>query len=322
MKKLKSLVLAASALILCAGLFTGCGGTDSNGNSGGNSENSAGGTSVCAHTELTKVEGKDPTCYDYGNSVYYECECGALFSDKNGKRPTTLEDVRINKLRHDMYQYDGQIGEHVGHYFCNSCLRYYEDRAGEKEIVTDSYMTPVTLFNNWTDSAGASAENRDFTIRCFIGWTNSAGKTFADFPDSYTIQVNVNLNRKCTIQNTGWYNFGVAYNKAAGLQYKDFEAGHLTPVAEEFTNLFTEQGGIWVRVVRKGTNCWLYFEDKNGVPVLISNNDGFGADEALYRFAYGVPTEQTNVGAVPGWTQSDAKGVICWGIANPRYAFG
>ena len=308
MKKLKALVCAVSALVMGVGILTGCG--------NGNEKDE---TPACTHTNLTKVEGKDATCYEEGNYAYYECECGELFSDKNAQRPTTLDDVKIEKLRHDMHRYEEQVGSYKGYYFCNSCGRYYEDFAGNKEIpygnFADSSVAPVALPNGWADPAGANTANRDFTIRCFIGWTNAEGKAFTDFPDSGTAWVNVNLNRKITLTGDGWYNFGVAYNKADGLQYKNFEAGNLTKVAPEFTELFVKQGGIWVRVVRKGTNCSFYFEDKYGIPILISANAHFGEDEALYRFAFGQAEK------VDGWTQSSAKSEICWGIANPRCVF-
>ena len=308
MKKLKALVCAVSALVMGVGILTGCG--------NGNEKDE---TPACTHTNLTKVEGKDATCYEEGNYAYYECECGELFSDKNAQRPTTLDDVKIEKLRHDMHRYEEQVGSYKGYYFCNSCGRYYEDFAGNKEIpygnFADSSVAPVALPNGWADPAGANTANRDFTIRCFIGWTNADGKAFTDFPDSGTAWVNVNLNRKITLTGDGWYNFGVAYNKADGLQYKNFEAGNLTKVAPEFTELFVKQGGIWVRVVRQGTNCSFYFEDKYGIPILISANAHFGEDEALYRFAFGQAEK------VDGWTQSSAKSEICWGIANPRCVF-
>lgn len=314
MKKLKALVFVVSALVMCTGIFAGCRGGNEN-NDGGD-----GGTTACIHTNLTRVDGKDSTCYEEGNYAYYRCDdCGELFSDKNAQRPTTLQDVTIEKTRHDMHRYEEQVAGYTEYYFCNFCGRYYEDFAGNNEIpystFADSSVTPVSLPNNWTDSAGANAENRDFTIRCFVGWTNSEGKTFADFPNSGTVWVNVNLNRKITLTGDGWYNFGVAYNKADGLQYKNFEAGNLTKVSTEFTELFVEQGGIWVRIVRQGTNCSFYFEDKYGIPIQISSNAHFDEDEALYRFAFGQAE------SVEGWVQSSAKSEICWGIANPRCVF-
>lgn len=311
MRKLKALLCTAIALVLCAGMLAGCGG------GGDNGEDTA-----CDHTKLTKVEGKDATCLEEGNYSYYECECGELFTDKNGKNSTTLQEVTIEKTRHDMHRYDDKVGSYDGYYFCNTCGRYYQDFAGANQIpyeeLLDSTVPPVALANGWADPAGANSETRDFTIRCFVGWADAAGKGFSGFPDGNTVWVNVNLNRKITLTGDGWYNFGVAYNNENGLQYKDFEAGKLTKVsAPEFTTLFVQQGGIWVRVVREGTNCSFYFEDKYGIPILISSNAHFGADEALYRFAYGVPED----GIVAGWTLSSAKAEICWGIANPRCVF-
>lgn len=313
MKKLKALCSIAIALMLGTAVFAGCGG-------GNDDDVDDGGTPVCTHANLTKVDGKDSTCYEEGNYTYYKCDdCGELFSDKNAQKATTLQNVTIAKTRHDMHLYEEQVAEYTEYYFCNFCGRYYADFAGNSEIpystFADSSVTPASLPNNWADPAGANTLTRDFTIRCFVGWTNSEGKTFADFPDSGTVWVNVNLNRKITLKNEGWYSFGVAYNKADGLQYKNFEAGHLIKVSAEFNELFVQNGGIWVRVVREGTNCAFYFEDKYGIPILISSNEHFGADEALYRFAFGQAE------TVDGWVQSSGKSEICWNIANPRCVF-
>lgn len=275
---------------------------------------------ACPHTQLQKVDGRDANCLEEGNYTYYKCECGELFSDKNGNKPTTLADVTIDKTRHDMHYYDELVASYDGYYFCNTCGRYYQDDKGDVQIpydeLLDSSVTPVALPNGWTDPAGANAETRNFTIRCFIGWSNSTGSGYSAFPEAGTVWVNVNLNRKITLSGDGWYNFGIAYDKANGLRYKNFEAGDLTKVTPEFTKLFEEKGGIWVRIVRDGTNCAFYFEDKYGIPILISKNGNFGADEALYRFAFGQAE------TVIGWSQSPANAEICWGIANPRCVFG
>lgn len=313
MKKLKNLFCVTAALILFTGMFAGCG--------GGEKDNVGdGGSAACTHANLTKVDGKDSTCYEEGNYTYYKCDdCGELFSDKNAQRPTSLQDVTISKTRHDMHRYEEQVAGYTEYYFCNFCGRYYEDYAGSKEIpysaFADSSVAPVSLPNGWTDSAGANAQTRDFTIRCFIGWTNSEGKTFAEFPKNGTVMINVNLNRKCTLNNDGWYGFGIEYTASEGLRYRNFGTDTRTSVASEFTELFVEQGGIWVRIVRQGTNCSFYFEDKYGIPIHISTNADFEADEALYRFAFGYPN------VVDGWVQSPAKSEICWGIANPRCVF-
>lgn len=275
---------------------------------------------ACPHTQLQKVDGRDANCLEEGNYTYYKCECGELFSDKNGTKPTTAQDVTIDKTRHDMHYYDEAVASYDGYYFCNTCGRYYQDDKGAVQIpydeLLDSSVTPVALPNGWTDLAGANAETRNFTIRFFMGWSNSTSIGYSAFPEVGKVWVNVNLNRKITLSGSGWYNFGIAYDKANGLRYKNFEAGDLTKVTPEFTKLFEEKGGVWVRIVRDGTNCAFYFEDKYGIPILISKNGNFGADEALYRFAFGQAE------TVIGWSQSPANAEICWGIANPRCVFG
>lgn len=307
MKKYKALLSIATVFVLGAAVFAGCGSQKENDK-----------PAACAHTNLQKVDGRNPTCFEEGNYTYYQCGCGELFSDKNATKPTTEADVKIAKTRHDMHFYEEQVADYNGYYFCNTCGRYYQDNNGNTQIpydeLLDSSVEPVKLLNGWADPAGANSETRNFTIRCFIGWTSQSGD-FSDFPDTGKVWTNVNLNRKCTLQNTGWYNFGIAYDKANGLRYKNFEAGHLTDVNPEFTTLFVKQGGIWVRIVRDGTNCSFYFEDKYGIPILISSNANFGEDEALYRFALGE-WEQ-----VDGWTQSALKAEVCWGVANPRCVF-
>lgn len=315
MKKLKAIVCTATAFIMCMGMLAGCDGNEKG------SEN--GDDPVCTHTNLTKVEGKDATCLEEGNYTYYQCECGALFSDKNGQKPTTLQDVNIEKTRHDMHRYEEQVGNYQEYYFCNTCGRYYQDHAGVNQIpyeeLLDSSVAPVALPNGWTDPAGANAENRDFTIRCFIGWTSAEGKEVSQFPNDGKVMVNLNFNRKCTLvpnpPDSAWYGFGIEYTVAEGLRYRNFETNTRTKVAPEFTTLFVRQGGIWVRVVREGTNCSFYFEDKYGIPIFISSNANFNAEEALCSFAFG------QVDTTVGWTQSPAKSEICWGIANPRCVF-
>ncbi len=311
MKKLKALACAVSALVLCAGLFAGCGGGDD------------GEGDVCTHTNLTKVEGKDATCLETGNFVYYRCECGALFADKNGQKSTTLQDVTIEKKSHDMHYYTEQAAGYSSYYFCNTCGRFYTDENGESEIpydqMLDSSVTPAQLTNGWTDPAGINTLNRDFTLRCFVGWTDTAGNNVSTFPNNGKVMVNFNFNRKCTLvenpPDSAWYGFGVQYSAENGLRYRNFGTDTRTDVAREFTDLFVKNGGIWVRVVRKGTDCSFYFEDKYGIPILISSHSGFGADEALCKFSV-LEAER-----VSGWAPSAFKIEICWNIANPRCVF-
>ena len=50
---------------------------------------------TCAHTELTKVEAKSPTCTENGNKEYYLCKCGKYFDSETGKNEITARDSVI-----------------------------------------------------------------------------------------------------------------------------------------------------------------------------------------------------------------------------------
>ena len=50
---------------------------------------------------LTKVEAKKATCIAEGNTEYYVCECGKLFSDKFATTETSEAAVRIEKKAHE-----------------------------------------------------------------------------------------------------------------------------------------------------------------------------------------------------------------------------
>lgn len=55
------------------------------------------------HTHsLTKVPAKEATCTTDGNEEYYKCACGTLFKDAEGKNVTTLAEVKISAIGHDM----------------------------------------------------------------------------------------------------------------------------------------------------------------------------------------------------------------------------
>ena len=50
---------------------------------------------------LTPVAAAAATCTDAGNTAYYKCSCGKLFTDDTAATETTLEAVTINALGHD-----------------------------------------------------------------------------------------------------------------------------------------------------------------------------------------------------------------------------
>lgn len=286
--------------------------------------------SVCEHV-IVAVKQSDASCTQSGRFAHYKCtKCGDLFSDFDGKTPISEDRIIIAELPHTALLQSESVGTYKNFYYCNSCGKYFEDKNGTKEIpyseLTDDSVSPSALssLSNYgnvfvTKTLDASSPfediSGDFTIRMFVGWTGPDGKTMTDFPSSAKIHTYYNLNRTETLQGTGWYNFGVGYSKSTGIIYKGLQTGTVTSAPAEFTALFLEQGGLYVRIVRSGAAVSFYFEDKFGKPRFMQSNNEFGSDGTLIRFA------ANKAEGAEGWTPFVKNAAICIGIGNPRCVF-
>lgn len=294
-----------------------------------------GGETACEH-ELQPVAHKDATCAETGNIAYYRCEkCDAVFFDEKGGIELTEESVAIGKLPHSIEHYAAVEGDGMNRprrefWHCFACGKYFTDAGLQTEISYSELFAgaydPVRLTdvdtsgNMYVASSTMPAIRDDFTFRCFIGWQNGEGKrlnreTQSLFPNSGKAQININLNRECTLNQTGWYNFGVGYNAKDGLYYKKLQSVDSVAAPENFTQLFLEQGGIYVIVVRQGTNVTFYFEDKNGEPQRMNSHDGFGTTDGLIRLAAN-PAESAE-----GWRAVVTKAAICVGVSDAKCVF-
>lgn len=320
-KKLTALFTAFCITSAIAFLAVGCNSSE---------EDGAGDDSTkCTHS-IELIETRDATCLNEGNFEYYKCKkCGELFADAAATTTTTLERVIVAKKPHSLRHMTEETGTYTDFYYCTSCGHYFSDNLGENEIDYSEFhdssvkpvkLTDVTLGNIFASkeaNAASEAESidEDFTFRCFMGWTNTEDKSFAEFPSNKRVQVNINLNRRGTLDGTqDWYNFGIGFS-GEGLFYKDFESGGATKVSTEFNELFIQQGGIYLVVTRKGTTITLYFEDEYGFPREITKNDHYGKDSVLVRLA------ANEAEGAEGWTPFTTKTAVCIGIANPRCVF-
>lgn len=292
------------------------------------------GETACEH-ELTAVTHKDATCSETGNISHYCCgKCNALYFDEEGNIELTEESVLIARPAHSIEHYaeiegDGMNRPRREYWYCFACGKYYADADAQTEISYSEIfagafdpvrLTDVTTGNIFVSSSAMPAIRDDFTFRCFFGFTNTDGDRLTDanaasFPNSGKAQINFNLNRECTLNNTGWYNFGIGYNGKEGLYYKQLQSGTNVAVDKELNDLFLERGGIYVIVVRQGTKISFYLEDKNGTPRLMDSDTTFGATDALIRLAANA-AENVN-----GWTSSVTKTAVCVGVSDPKCVF-
>ena len=96
---------------------------------------------------LTEVEANAPTCTETGNEAHYVCDaCDKLFLDAEGTQETTLTDVTIDALGHDLTKVDAKAPttEATGnkeYYVCEECGKLFLDAEGKQETT----LADVTL---------------------------------------------------------------------------------------------------------------------------------------------------------------------------------
>lgn len=319
MKAKKLICTVLAALALCC--FAACG-----------KEEQEEGVHACADN-LVMVPPVDSTCLVQGHKAYYRCTvCEKIYSNREASTPLTEDAMLKDPIPHELKLTVETVGNYTCFYYCSSCGHYFSDANGKTEIpyadLQDGSVTPIKLNEVATGnilvtkSCVAESEfediNEDFTFRCFLGWSKE-GATFEEFEEGQ-VSLYLNLNRIETLSGgQNWYNCGIGYDAERGLCFKDFESGALEKVSSDLSVLFKEQGGIYVRLVRKGTKVSLYLEDKHGMPRFITDNDHFGISSPLVRLAANDPAP--GVTAQLGWTPFVRKTAICLGIANARCVF-
>lgn len=310
-----------STLILCA--FTifsiaGC-----------SSEKKPSSEIICDHT-LTKIERRSPTCSEEGIRKHYECEkCNKLFFDEKGKIELSKENVTIEKLNHSLSHHAAT--NNVSEYWhCFACDKYFVNETATQETtyhtLYENAFNPIRLVDITSGNVylstlvGGILEplQGDFTYRAFMTWTNVDNKSFDSFPDSKRVQININLNDETTLPNSSvpaqWYNCGIGYSKELGLYYKNFAADDKIPVPQDLTQLFLDQNGIYVILVRESSGVSLYLEDRNGNPYRILSGN-FGKNRTIVRLTANIAE------GVDGWIPSSTKTAICIGVGNPKCVF-
>ncbi len=315
MKKIGTLASCILMMLLVAGCSQG-------GNSLSEVQN-------CEHV-LRRVERSQPTCVQEGHRAHYECEnCHQIFFDEKGKIALSKENITLEKLPHSL-SHHAATEKVIEYWHCFACDKYFLDANATNETTYHSLyenafdplrLSDVSAGNVYLSTlAGGALEplSGDFTYRAFMTWTNADNQNFDAFPTSKRVQVNLNLNDETTLPGSGvsaqWYNCGIGYSKELGLFYKNFAADDKVPVSQELTELFLEQKGIYVLLVREGSGVSLYVEDKMGKPHRLSSGN-FGKDRTVVRLAANVAE------GVDGWTPSSTKTAICIGVGNPKCVF-
>ena len=279
---------------------------------------------------MIRIERIQSTCISEGVRAHYECDkCNKMFFDEKGKIELSKENITIEKLKHSLSHYEAT--ENVSEYWhCFACDKYFIDAEATQETtyrsLYENAFDPIRLSDISSGNiylstlAGGELDplDGDFTYRAFMTWKNDEDTLLDAFPSGKRVQVNINLNDETTLPGSSvsaqWYNCGIGYSKELGLFYKNFQADDKVPVSRELTELFLEQKGIYVIVVREGTGMSLYLEDREGNPHRVSSGN-FGKDRTVVRLAVNIAE------GVDGWTPSSTQAAICIGVGNPKCVF-
>lgn len=283
----------------------------------------------CEHS-LTYAPHADSSCAEEGHIAHYTCSlCNKMFFDEKAEIELSAANVAIAKVNHSV-SHHAATDKVVEYWDCFACGKYFTDSALTVETTraavladyydpikcTDGRGNSLNMYHSTTAGGTLEPIAGDFTFRCFVSWVNEDGLGYDSLNAGDKLTVFINLNDQSTVTGSPrWYNFGVSYGKQSGLGYKKLESGEIEVAPKQFTDLFLEQGGIYVVVVRDGGSVSFYFEDGNGVPQRMGVGMHYGEDAQLVRLA------ANKQDIADGWTQSITKSAICIGVADANAIF-
>ena len=138
--------------------------------------------SITIGHKLTKVDAKDVTCAEPGNSAYWICSnCGKFFADEAGK--TEIEENSwVISAAHTLIKTDAKAATctEVGnsaYWTCSTCGKYFSDEAGKNEIAKDSWVIPAghSLTKTEAKAATCTEDGNNAYYTC-----SACGKIFKD----------------------------------------------------------------------------------------------------------------------------------------------
>ena len=138
--------------------------------------------SITIGHKLTKVDAKDATCAEPGNSAYWICSnCGKFFADEAGK--TEIEENSwVISAAHTLIKTDAKAATctEVGnsaYWTCSTCGKYFSDEAGKNEIAKDSWVIPAghNLTQTEAKAATCTEDGNNAYYTC-----SACGKIFKD----------------------------------------------------------------------------------------------------------------------------------------------
>ncbi len=133
---------------------------------------------------IIKIETKEATCTEAGNSEYYTCsECGKYFSDEEGKNEIAENSWVIEATGHSLEKTEAKEATRTEagnreYYTCSECGKYFSDEEGENEIEENSWVIEATghrMIKTEAKAATCTAAGNSEYYTC-----SECGKYFSD----------------------------------------------------------------------------------------------------------------------------------------------
>ena len=149
-------------------------------------------TTPANHLNIESVAKVDATCTTDGMKAHYKCSaCGKLFTDKDGKNPTTEAALKI-PAAHKLSQIakknatcteDGM----EAHYQCSVCKKLFTDKDGKNETTADALKIPAAhnIFAVAKKDATCTVDGYEAHYKCTVCkqlFSDKDGKNPIDAP--------------------------------------------------------------------------------------------------------------------------------------------
>ncbi len=156
---------------------------------------------------LTKTEAKSPTYTEVGNKEYYTCkECGKVFSDAEGKNETTISEMTIPVLKHELTKVAEKAATYKEagnkeYYICKECDKLFLDADAKQETRLEEVTIAPLEKKTQTITEVESSYTKTYGDSSFSLGAKAKGKL--TYKSSNTSVATVSSSGKITIKGVG-----------------------------------------------------------------------------------------------------------------------
>lgn len=238
---------------------------------------------------LTKTEAKSPTYTEVGNKEYYTCkECGKVFSDVEGKNETSISEMTIPVLKHELTKVAEKAATYKEagnkeYYICKECDKLFLDTAAKQETTIEEVTIAPLEKKAQTIMAVESSYTKTYGDSSFSLGAKAKGKL--TYKSSNTSVAIVSSSGKITIKGVGTAK--ITITAAETSSYKSATKTVTITVHPKSTTLSSVTSGIANMTVK-----WTKNSDATGYEISYATKSDF-SNEKTYLVTNSNTTSKT-----------------------------